>query len=69
MAYYFGANVGTGVGGSSTGAGASVVEGAATTGMNIEVVIPTNANVPTKQDLLNALDVIGKYIAQTNKNW
>ena len=62
MAYYFGINVGAG----SMG---SVTEGSSSTGKDIEVVINTNANVPSKEDLLLAQQKLNDYIVTASKNW
>ncbi len=63
MAYYFGVNQGAGL------SGGSVTEGATTTSKDVEVVINTNANVPSKADLLVALQKLNDYIASALKNW
>lgn len=62
MAYYFGINVGAGVMG-------SVTEGASTTSKDVEVVINTNANVPTKEDLLLSVEKLYQYLVTDNKSW
>ena len=62
MAYYFGINVGAG----SMG---SVTEGSSTTSKDIELVINTNANVPSKEDLLLAQQKLNDYIVTASKNW
>jgi len=64
MPYFFGINVGAGVG------PAAVSEQSTTTSRDIEVVINTNANVPTRQELTVAVQALMDYIqAKANKNW
>ena len=60
--YFFGINDGAG----SMG---SVTEGATTTGKDIEVVINTTANVPTKEELILAVLKLSDYITTAAKNW
>ena len=60
--YYFGINNGA-------GAMASVTESATTTSKDIEVVINTTANVPSKEELLLALEKFEDYVITANKNW
>lgn len=60
--YFFGINDGAG----SMG---SITEGATTTSKDIEVVINTTANVPTKEELLLALLKLQDYIVTAAKNW
>ena len=60
--YYFGVNNGA-------GAMASVTEGSSTTSKDIEVVINTTANVPSKEELLLALEKFEDYIVTASKNW
>jgi hypothetical protein len=62
MAYFFGINNGAGAMG-------SVTEGATTTAKDIEVVINTNANVPSKEELLLALQKMIDYIVTDSKSW
>lgn len=63
MAYYFGVNTGAGFSG-------SITEGSTTTSKDVEVVINTNANVPSKEDLTLALEKLQNYIiAVAAKNW
>ena len=62
MAYYFGINNGAGLMG-------NVLEQATTTSRDVEVVITTNANIPSKAELLLALQKIEDYIVYTQKNW
>lgn len=45
------------------------VSGASTTGRDIEIVINTNANVPTVQDLLNAIENLENFILRQGKAW
>ena len=60
--YFFGINDGAG----SMG---SITESATTTAKDVEVVINTTANVPTKEELLLALLKIQDYITVASKNW
>jgi hypothetical protein len=62
MAYYFGINNGAGIMG-------NVLEQSSTTSRDVEVVITTNANIPSKAELLLALQKIEDYIVYTQKNW
>lgn len=62
MAYYFGINYGAGHVG-------NITEGSTTTSKDVEVVINTNANVPSKEDLLLALQKLNDYITTVSKNW
>lgn len=64
MAYYFGANVGAGVG------SAAVTEQSTTTSKDVEIVINTNANVPNREQLMLVIQAIEDYIgAMATKNW
>jgi hypothetical protein len=62
MAYFFGVNQGA-------GAAASVTESATTTSKDVEIVINTNANVPSKEELLLAAQKLADYIVTAAKNW
>ena len=62
MAYYFGINDGAG----SMG---SITEGSSTTSKDIEVVINTNANVGSKEELILALTKMIDYVTTASKNW
>lgn len=62
MAYYFGVNNGAGLMG-------SVTEGSSTTAKDVELVINTNANVPSKQELLLAAQKLLDYIVTDAKSW
>ena len=62
MAYYFGINTGAGAAG-------NITEAASTTSKDVEVVINTNANVPSKADLYLAVQKLYDYIAVASKNW
>lgn len=62
MAYFFGVNNGAGAMG-------SVTEGASTTAKDVEVVINTNANVPSKEELLLAMQKLQDYVTVVSKNW
>lgn len=44
-------------------------QGASTTSRDIEVAINTNANVPTVQDLINALRNLENFILRNGKAW
>jgi len=61
MAYYFGVNRGQGE--------YTVTSGGSTTSKDVEVVIPTNANIPSTQELLNAVAAIQNFIIRTGKSW
>lgn len=64
MAYYFGLNVGDGV------TAANIREQSTTTGKDVEIVINTNANVPSRSQLALAAQALVDYItAIQNKNW
>jgi hypothetical protein len=60
--YFFGINDGAG----SMG---TITEGATTTSKDIEVVINTTANVPTKEELILAVGKLYDYITVASKNW
>lgn len=62
MAYYIGINYGAGNMG-------NITESASTTSKDVEVVINTNANVPSKEDLVLAVTKLMDYIAVMSKNW
>lgn len=62
MAYFFGINNGAG----SMG---NITEGGSTTSKDIEVVINTNANVPSKAELVLALQKLLDYIVVDAKSW
>lgn len=62
MAYYYGINVGDGVMG-------SVLEQASVPSKDVYVAIPTNANVPTKEDLLLSVEKLYQYLTTASKNW
>lgn len=61
MAYYFGINDGDNEYG--------VTQAASTTSKDIEVVINTNANVGSKQELINGITNILNAIVRSGKNW
>jgi hypothetical protein len=44
-------------------------QGATTTSRDVEVVINTNANVPTLQDLINSLRQLENFILRNGKPW
>ena len=62
MAYYFGINNGAGIMG-------NVTEGSSTTSKDVEVVINTNANVPSKEELILAIQKLNDYLVVASKNW
>lgn len=47
----------------------AVTQSATTTGKDIEVAINTAANVPSKQELLIALEKLENAIVRSGKNW
>lgn len=61
--YFFGVNNGAGL------SGGSVTESATTTSKDVEVVINTTANVPSKEELLLAMQKLNDYITVASKNW
>lgn len=63
MAYYFGINNGAGIG------GGTITEGSSTTSKDVEVVINTNANVPSKEELVLSVQKIYDYLVVASKNW
>lgn len=64
MAYYFGVNVGAGIG------PAGVTEQATTTSKDVEILINTNANVPGRAQLSLAVQALLDYIqGKASKNW
>ena len=64
MAYYFGINVGAGVG------PAAVTENSSTTSKDVEIVINTNANVPNREQLALCVQALMDYLMGTAaKNW
>lgn len=62
MPYYFGVNTGAGAAGNVAGQ-------ATTTSRDVELVINTNANVPSKQDLILAMEKIRIFIDSRGKDW
>ena len=60
--YFYGINDGAGIMG-------SVTESATTTGKDVEVVINTTANVPTKEELLLSVEKLYQYLVTASKNW
>lgn len=62
MAYYFGINNGAG----SMG---NITENSSTTSKDVEVVINTNANVPSKEELILAVQKLYDYLVVSTKNW
>ena len=61
--YFFGVNNGTGIG------GGTVTDSATTTGKDVEVVINTTANVPSKEELYLAIQKLTDYIVVRDKQW
>ena len=61
--YFFGVNNGAGL------SGGSVTEAATTTSKDVEVVLNTTANVPSKEELLLAVQKLSDYITVASKNW
>jgi len=62
MAYFFGVNAGAGAAG-------NVVSQSSTTSRDIELVINTNANVPSKMDLVVAVEKLLIFIHSNGKVW
>lgn len=62
MAYFFGLNTGQ-------NEYTPPAQGATTTSRDVEVVINTNANVPSTQDLVNALRNLENFIMRQGKVW
>lgn len=60
--YFFGINNGAGAMG-------NITEQATTTSKDVEVVINTTANVPSKEELLLAVQKLNDYITTALKNW
>lgn len=62
--YYFGKNVGSGVG------PAAILEQATTTSRDVEIALNTTANVPNREALALELQALMDYIMATAaKNW
>lgn len=62
MAYFFGINTGE-------NEYTPPAQGASTTSKDVEVVINTNANVPSLQDLINSLRQLENFILRQGKPW
>lgn len=62
MPYYFGLNTGQ-------NEYTPPAQGATTTSRDVEIVINTNANVPSVQDLINSLRKLENFIMQQSKPW
>ncbi|MEI8268292.1 MAG: hypothetical protein WCI59_21395 [Betaproteobacteria bacterium] len=62
MPYYFGINTGQ-------NEYTPPAQGASTTSRDVEVVINTNANVPSLQDLINSLRQLENFILRNGKPW
>ena len=63
MPYYIGVNNGAGH------SGGSVTEGSSTTSKDVEVVINTTANIPSKEELVLAMQKISDYATTMSKAW
>lgn len=64
MAYFFGLNVGAGVG------SANISEQSTTTSKDVEIVVNTTSNVPNREQLILVAQALVDYIAATgSKNW
>lgn len=62
--YYFGKNVGSGIG------PGAVLEQATTTGRDVEIALNTTANVPNREALILELQSLMDYLAALGtKNW
>lgn len=61
--YFFGVNHGAGLN------GGTVTGQATTTGKDVEVVVNSTANVPSKSDLLLALEKIVCYLTTRDAAW
>lgn len=61
--YFFGVNNGAGL------SGGTVTEAATTTAKDVELVLNTTANVPSKEELLLAAQKLTDYITVAAKNW
>lgn len=62
MPYYFGINTGQ-------NEYTPPAQGATTTSRDVEIVINTNANVPSVQDLINSLRQLENFILRQSKPW
>ncbi|MEN9417111.1 MAG: hypothetical protein RI988_731 [Pseudomonadota bacterium] len=62
MPYYFGINTGQ-------NEYTPPAQGASTTSRDVEIVINTNANVPSVQDLVNSLRQLENFIMRQGKPW
>lgn len=60
--YFFGINNGAGAMG-------NITEAATTTAKDVEVVLNTTANVPSKEELLLSVQKLFDYITVASKNW
>lgn len=61
MAYYFGINNGDNE--------YAATQQATTTSKDVEILINTNANVPSKAELLVLLEKLENFIVRSDKNW
>lgn len=62
MPYYYGINTGQ-------NEYTPPAQGASTTSRDVEIVINTNANVPTLQDLINCMRQLENFILRQGKPW
>lgn len=63
MPYYFGMNIG------QNEYTPPAQSGSTSTGRDVEIVINTNANVPSNQDLITALRNLENFILRQGKVW
>jgi hypothetical protein len=61
--YYFGVNNGAGIG------GGTVTDASTSTSKDVEVVINTTANVPSKEELILSIQKIYDYVVVRDKVW
>jgi len=61
MPYYFGINTGLNE--------YTVTAGSSTTSKDIEIVINTTANVPSQQQLINAIENLQNFALRSGKAW
>jgi hypothetical protein len=69
MPYYFGLNVGEYEYPRTDGGTNGAQAGSSTTSKDIEVVINTNANVPSVEDLLLTIEKLEDFILRSGKAW
>jgi hypothetical protein len=61
-AYYIGINVGAGAMG-------AITDGTSTTSKEVEIVIADTTKVPTREDLILAVEKMYAYLSANSKNW